>query len=487
MDSGALLVNLHGGLILANSEGQRLLGKVRGSLLEHLEHHLADGTHPSGTGVLRTNGERHEWRVKPCYALGQRSFLISLTNRTRLEGALRQLNHAERLTTVGELLTGLAHELNNPLTSIGLAVDLLHEQRAAASTDLLERVQHEGHRLRHMVKRLLSFARAETAGKSQIDPNQVIRDTMGILAPQLRQVRIETHLRLQTPLPAVSGDPIELQQIIVNLVINAMHALKDHPDNRRITLGTRQTGDKVKIFVSDTGPGISSTVQSHIFEPFFTTKPSGEGTGLGLSLSRRIARENGGDLTVDSKLGFGCRFALEIPLAESTAQANPPSSATDSGTGTSPASLFPAAPVAPGAGEPNPEATGPRPPASSRPKVLVVDDEEHLGALIVELLEGLGYEGTHCLNGHEALRCLESSPSDAIMTDVHMPGLDGRELFEAIEARYPTLRSKVIFMTGDTASSDVETFLRESRAPHIDKPFTLSDLRDVLTQVAPPD
>jgi two-component system NtrC family sensor kinase len=284
-----------------------------------------------------------------------------------------------------------------------------------------------------------------------------------MLGYTLRSHDIELDLRLFPELQPVLADGDQIGQVVLNLIVNAQQALASHDGPRRITVHSgqvRQRGGHTVVWlrVSDTGPGVADAVRDKIFEPFFTTKAEGIGTGLGLSVSRSIVRDHGGELELEpaSQDGEspGASFTLRLPL-----QATPP--AADNG----------AQPPAPAAATP----------AGAR--VLVVDDEADIVELMRRMLEGAGFEVASADSGALALALLDSARFDAIVSDLRMPDMDGAALWREVKARHPALAPRMVFVTGDTLSTGARQFLDDTGCLRLDKPFNRADLVALVQRV----
>jgi signal transduction histidine kinase/ActR/RegA family two-component response regulator len=387
---------------------------------------------------------------------GKLYFELDHQNRS-LEAIVRQrteqLLQSEKIATMGSLLAGVAHELNNPLAVVLGQAHLLREStqepRIVAG---VEKIMSGADRCVRIVRKFLALARQQPPERGLVALNGLVEDSVELLAYELRNDNVQMVLRLADDLPILWADRHQLQQVLVNMVTNAHHAVRQCPaDARMITITTWWDGarQRVHIEITDTGTGIPAEIQARIFEPFFTTKPIGQGTGLGLSLSRGIVEEHGGTISVDSGPGTGTRFGITLPVTVQPARADRPS-ATDIAA-----------------------------PAASK-TILVVDDERDLAEILGEALGRDGHRVEIAGNGAEALRRLEQQRYDLVMSDTKMPVMDGVELFEEIARRFPLLSKRVIFLTGDVLDVEKRRFLESSAAPFLMKPFDLSEVRRVV-------
>jgi two-component system NtrC family sensor kinase len=305
-----------------------------------------------------------------------------------------------------------------------------------------------------IVKNFLALARQRPAERTYTALDDIVKGAAELLAYEMRTDSVDVSVDLGRGVPVMWADPHQLHQVLVNLIANAHHAMRRHPQPRRLTLTTRYdvARDRVRIEVADTGPGMAADVRAKVFEAFFTTKPTGEGTGLGLSLCRNIIEEHGGTLDVDSEPGRGATFVIDLPV------------------GTVPKVAVTARPTAPIA------ATGGK-------TVLVVDDEVEVAAVFAEMLQRDGHTVHTVADGAAALQMLAERPYDLVLTDTKMPVLDGPAFYEEMGRRFPRLRGRVIFLTGDVLSREKREFLERSGAPFLMKPCDLTDVRRVVYEV----
>ena len=230
-----------------------------------------------------------------------------------------QLLQQEKLAAIGQLVSGVAHELNNPLAGVMAYTELLMVSSSVAAEpetrQALETIRHEAMRASKIVSHLLTFARRQPAERVEVDLNSIVNDTLALRRYAIRTAQIELDVVLDPALPRTWADPFQLQQVLLNLIGNAEQALNEWPGTRRIEIRTQRAGERLVIAVSDSGPGVAEEQRDRIFNPFFTTKPVGQGTGLGLSISDGIVREHGGRIRVESQPGQGATFIVELPIA----------------------------------------------------------------------------------------------------------------------------------------------------------------------------
>ncbi len=371
---------------------------------------------------------------------------------TMLRDTQAKLLHSEKLSAVGEFVAGVAHELNNPLTALIGFAELLQMGEADDETrQSLNRITLSAERCHKIVQSLLSFARQRPPERKLTNLNQTLDAVIEILIYELRTNNIKVIKEYSPALPKLLVDPHQMQQVFLNIVNNARQAIEAFRPHGSIRLRTIPLGDRVQVRFEDDGPGMSEETAAKIFDPFFTTKPVGKGTGLGLSLSYGIVQEHGGSINVESQIGKGTTFIIELPVTEGAETAPPPPAA---------------APALQGQGK----------------RILVVDDEEDIVELVRISLERRGYLVRTALNGESALRHLAHDQFDLIISDWKMPGLNGQQLYERLLETQPKSAERMIFMTGDVLSEKTERYLKERNKICLTKPFSLADFERAIRQ-----
>ena len=380
-----------------------------------------------------------------------------ITEKKRAEEELtrqrERLHQREKLIALGSLLAGVAHELNNPL-SVVVARAVLLEERGDASTQVAAtKIRTAAERCARIVRTFLAMARQQQPARGPVAINEVVSAALDITGYAIRTSSIEVELDLESDIPMIHADADQLHQVFLNLIINAQQALQDHAVPRRIRITSRYDtlSEVLRVTVADNGPGIPAELRARIFEPYFTTKPTGMGLGVGLAVSLGIVEAHGGTLVVDDQRQ-GAAFVVSLPVT--------PLEGT----------MLEAEPVMPDR-------------LRSR-RILVVDDEPGIRDTLREILESADHRVVAVSSGREALERLVREHYDVILTDIRMPDVDGRALYQQIEERWPGRGSRVIFVTGDTLASSLREFVSRVGRPVIEKPFVPNDVRRIVADLA---
>lgn len=395
------------------------------------------------------------WRVEEIGLL--RDLAASAITEIELRRALveqiereQQLRRVERLAGVGTLIGGVAHELNNPLSAVlNFAQFLASDERDAERRSDLLTIQREAERMAKIVSDLRQIAqssRQEAPDRAPIDLNEVVEHVLKVQEYRLRTSGVRVRADLAEDLPPVHADRGQMEQVVTNLVVNAMQAIASTAREGRLIIRTRASAKGVALQVVDDGPGIPPHLLQRLFDPFFTTKSPGEGTGLGLSLVHGILRDHGGEIDVDSQVGAGAAFRVDLPRGEALAR---------------------------------PPVPDPQDPATRSLRILIVDDEASIRRALVRHLGRRGHVVDEAADGHAALQLLDRHEYDAILSDVRMPGMGGAALLEELRGR--DLADRLILVTGDIASAGAT--LRDLANPLLLKPVRLQAVTRAIEEV----
>jgi len=420
--------------------------------LAHFQKALAGETGLFETQFYRKDGEGRT--ISVTYSTPQRDeeVLCLIRDVTDQKMLQEQLIQSEKMSAIGQLVSGVAHELNNPLAGISAFAQLLlaekrfpPDQRTAAET-----IYSEARRASRIVQNLLTFARQHKAEKGPAAINQVLDDTLELRGYELRVRGIDVRREYDEALPDTMGDAHQLQQVFLNLITNAEQAMeRAEGRHHRLTVRTRRSGDAIRIEIEDSGSGVPANLLERIFNPFFTTKPTGHGTGLGLSISLGIVREHEGRIWAENAPQGGARFVVELPVIVPRVSGE-----------------FPAALAAH--------------PVGDSLHILVVDDEASVRVALQRYLAARGHDVETTASGQDALGLLRAGEYDAVIVDMRMPDLSGEQLFEQLRSADREHAERVIFTTGDLVSEQMRRFLDGSGRPCVPKPFEFSSFDQVL-------
>jgi len=378
----------------------------------------------------------------------------SLCQDLSLEMEIRQRRlHSEKLAAIGQMLAGVAHELNNPLTSVvGFSELLLRKRVSPEIKRQLRRISSEAIRTSKIVKNLLAVVRLHKPEKILVGVNGVLLNVLELKSRQLHidNIRIVKRLANDETLPKVVGDYQQLIEVFLNLINNAHQAMVTDLGKGSLSIETHANDGAVIIRISDTGPGIAKAHRAKLFQPFFTTKA--EGCGLGLNICQKIIREHSGNITLEQSRRKGCTFVICLPVAED--QLTQPMA-------------FPAPPKV----------------AEKQLKVMVIDDEEMILDLQFQLLTQMGHKPALFKSATEAIANLEQNSYDLILSDIKMPRMTGTKFYDFLRLRHPELCKRMIFITGDVLSDVSNRFLKKNQLQVLHKPFVLKQLEDVIQQI----
>ncbi len=416
-------------------------------------------------GVFKPYNEFHIARadgsLSPCEG---ETHLVQWHRRSVLQATVREINEdkkigqmvrrAEKLSSLGQLIAGVAHELNNPLAVVVGYAQIMAKQKVGDEKvqGNMRKILHESERAAKIVRDLLTFARPCEPQMAVVDVNHLVSNVLEIRDADLRAAGVTVESKLSARMPRTKADPIQIEQVLTNLITNAIHAMAGQTKPRSLSVTTDDNGFFIRIIVADSGPGIAQEILSKIFDPFFTTKPAGKGTGLGLSISNSIMQEHRGKIWAQSEPGVGARFYVELPVVAIDAEAEAEPEPDDFSIGAE-------------AGE---------------PRLLIVDDEPGIRDVLKEALSVTGYKVETAADGHEAMERVSAGKFDLIISDLCMPQMDGEQLYEAVRDVNPRLAKRMIFVTGDTVSPKSRTFLEASGNRWLCKPFNIADVEETV-------
>ena len=386
------------------------------------------------------------------------ALIRDVSDRKRLEDQSKdiyqQILQSEKMAALGQTISGVAHELNNPLATILSWAERLSEKPL---DDTAKRgvtvILGEAERAARIVRNLLTFARKRQSTRAMIDVNAVVEETMALRAyDQMLTLTVTTEFAPN--LPKVFADTHQIQQVLLNLLINAEQAMLNASGRGTLIIRTHlnEKGDGVIIQVVDDGPGVPPESQTRIFDPFFTTKDVGKGTGLGLTVAYAIVQEHGGRIRLESRPDAGASFYVELPVSGKARVIGPPKREI---------------PINTAAGA----------------SIMVVEDEEALATAVADALRDAGYVVQWAHDGEDAFAKVQARRYDLVICDLRMPKLDGRAFYRSLIEAVPDMRSRVVFVTGDVAGTHAERFLEESGCRWLAKPFRLADLLQVVREV----
>ncbi len=397
------------------------------------------------------SGRLTEWNGEEVLVTFTRDLTHQIEIEEELERQRGQMFQNEKMMALGGLMAGVAHELNNPLSVVvGHAMMLQDEVQDPEILRKTRKISDAAERCARIVKSFLTMARHEPVRMEPTDINEVIETAVEVAryGDALGSTKVE--MMLGADIRPICSDPDQLTQVVINLVLNAAQAI-DAKDGQ-IRVASEQTGDGVRIIVEDDGPGVPENIRGRIFEPFFTTKGVGKGTGIGLAMCHRIVTAHKGTIEIKTAKGSsGARFVVSLPAS------------TKEGPET-----------------PEPEI----PEESSKvSRILVIDDEPDVADLNAEILKRGGFDADVVYSAREALRSMQTIRYDAVLSDLNMPEMDGRGIYEAIVGQHPRLAARTGFLTGDTMGRISQSFLREVKRPYIEKPVSPQELRSFVSQL----
>jgi PAS domain S-box-containing protein len=384
-----------------------------------------------------------------------------ITQRKKAEEERKELEakaqFASRMATVGQMASGIAHEINNPLTSvIGFSQLIMEKDASSEMKRYLELINEGSQRVAGIVNRLLIFSQQRKPERVYTDVNELISSTLDLRGYSLETSNIRVTTQLESKIPKTMLDRNQMQEVFLNIIINAEKEMKSAHRRGKLSIRTESMDNVIRVYFKDDGPGIPKNNLDKIFDPFFTTREVGEGTGLGLSICHGMIIEHGGQIYVESEPGKGATFIVELPVvAEQTVtNLDEPASVNKKEV--------------------------------SSAKILVVDDEPAILKFLSAVLENEGHEVETVDNAKEALDRIKNERYRLILSDIKMPQMSGMELYESIQNIAQSLLKRVIFLSGDVIGTDTRDFLVRTKAPYIMKPFDkehlINEVNRMLTE-----
>jgi len=462
LDDGIVLVR-EGGSTLANEAAHRLLAALC-RRPEEQEVALEETPIASLVEEVRTSGQRRQvdyaledgrrrhLTVKALPLGGfERGVVVVLREVTEERLLQERLMQSEKMASVGQLVSGVAHELNNPLTGImGFAQLLLTRDMDERSRHEVETIQGEAERAAKIVQNLLSFARRRKAEKELANLNTLLERVLELRSYDLRLKNITLDLELDPQLPRTMADPDQIQQVFFNIITNAEHAMLEAHSQGHLIVRSGVAGGYIRLSFADDGPGLPPENLRRVFDPFFTTKRVGEGTGLGLTIAYGIIEDHGGRIRAESRPGKGATFIVDLPIVQGPEQQ----------------------PIVE-------EKEAARFEVGAR-TILVVDDESSIQTLLRDVLNMDGHQVDVAGSGAEALRCMFDRQYDLIVTDIKMPEMSGQEFYRRVREIDREQAERMVFITGDTVNVATRQFLQRISNPCLVKPFKVEEIREIV-------
>ena len=398
--------------------------------------------------AIKSNRKRYGWVA----------LTTDITERRKAEEEKKQLQQeldvSSRLALIGEMASGIAHEINNPLTGvIGFAQLLMNRDVPDDIKEGLGVINSEAQRVAKIVSGLLTFAHQHKPGQESVDVNELILEILKLRSYEMEVHNIKVTNQLAPDLPSTIADGSQLQQVFLNIIINAEQIMIEAHGGGKLYVKTERLNDSIRISFNDDGPGISKENLNKIFNPFFTTKGVGKGTGLGLSVCHGIVTRHKGKIYAESEPGKGATFVVELSAAADAKQ------------------------------EGKLEINGIEPSNREGTTILVVDDEKAILAFLNHLLSEWGYEVKTVDNASDALDRIKNEGYSVILLDINMPNMSGIELYQHIKDIRTALVRRVIFITGDVMEETTNDFLMKNEVPNIAKPIDIDKLNENINHI----
>jgi len=423
-------------------------------------------TSPYEFRIVGKNGEMI-WTLETATSIdyeGKRATLgntMDITERKQAEEREKLLQQelimSSRLASIGEMAAGIAHEINNPLTGVLGFSDLLMNKNIPEDIRKYVNIINEGaQRVASITSRMLSYAHQSKAEYTTVDINDVINTTIEMQTYTAKSSNIQINTQLDPDLPPTIADAGQLQQVFLNIILNANVEMTEAHNSGNLLIKTGRTDKTIWISFKDDGPGIAKENLDKIFDPFFTTREIGKGVGLGLSVCYGIVNQHGGKIYTESTLGKGATFIVELPIVIKAEQ------------------LKLAAP------------TDKEPELVSGAKILIVDDDSIVCQFLTDMLGGEEHEIEIANNGNDALERLSNNDYNLILMDIKLPDINGIELYKHLQKTAKSLVKRIIFITGDTMATGTMNFLNKTKAPYVTKPFDTKKLKRIIHFILAP-
>jgi PAS domain S-box-containing protein len=455
-----MITTSDGTITYTNEAGVRTFGSVNGrNLKELIKQSIPANEWKGDITAVRTDGTTFDGFLSstPILDDGQiTSIVVIIQDITKEKAARESEAQSEKMITLGELVAGTSHELNNPLAIVTGYSDLLLEDGGLSPEQQIriEAIRKSALRASSVVHSLLAFARKRKPERIRTDVNSAVEATAQLKQNDLKTSGITLKMELKPSIPPVFVDPNQLRQVLLNIINNSQDALLQQTGERMITMRTADRGQMVLITIIDNGPGISKADLKKVFDPFFTTKPVGKGTGLGLSISYGIIREHNGDIAIQSEAGEGTQVFIELPVDQSVSKP----ADTSAISAKSLRSL----------------------------RILVIDDEPEIVQILRAGLTRPGLTVDSACSIADALSLVTKISYDFVVTDVKMPGGSGVELYKMLCKVNPDYRNRTLFLTGDMSNPATVQFLEQEGLPYFSKPFDFQALDHYFRKMVHP-
>ncbi|MBU0728425.1 MAG: HDOD domain-containing protein [Proteobacteria bacterium] len=419
---------------------------IRGSSLESLKTNFETIALAAGNAIERLILEKD---------LTRQTQEMAATSR-KMEESQHQLFHSHRLATVGRLAAGAAHEINNPLTIISLNIQILERMLAKQKdeqpeiVDRLKIISEQEERISKIIQDLMGYARPTEPQFCQASVGNIINKVLSVIGDRVSMKDVKVENQIPEDMAMVMVDPLQIEQVFMNLMINANHAM---PAGGKIILSAEINDGLVNVIVADTGEGISKENLGKIFDPFFTTKKEGEGTGLGLAICHSIVEHNGGYMRVKSEVGVGTTFIIALPVDKSSRLQK----------------------MKRALGRKDSDATA----VPEKCRILVIDDERFINDMLQENLKSVGYEVDGAYDGVEGIGLLRFKRYHLVLLDIRMPRKDGLEVLKFVTEEFPDL--KVVIITGLASKEEVAETVRHGAYACLKKPFKLERVLETVS------